>query len=242
MTYDGLPHVSLLSYPEIRDRVILLDGWSKTYAMTGWRMGFSVWPKPLYDKVRKLAVNAWSCVNAPAQYAGLAALTGPQDSVGRDGRRVRQAPEDRGRGAEQAPRRLLHHAEGRLLRLPQHLQDRPEGEAARLDSCSRRPASPPSAAPISASSARAISAFLRQLGGEHPQGDRADQRVPGKAATSGVDDFRRFRLRCVLALARGSLRAAAHQQQLVDHGVGRLLDRLRSGPASTGASSFIIER
>ena len=83
MSYDGLPHISLLTYPEIRDRVILLDGWSKTYAMTGWRMGFSVWPKPLYDKVRKLAVNAWSCVNAPSQYAGLAALTGPQDSVGR---------------------------------------------------------------------------------------------------------------------------------------------------------------
>ena len=81
MTYDGLPHVSLLSYPEIRDRLILLDGWSKTYAMTGWRMGFSLWPQALYDKVRKLAVNAWSCVNAPAQFAGLAALTGPQDSV-----------------------------------------------------------------------------------------------------------------------------------------------------------------
>ena len=81
MTYDGLPHVSLLSYPEIRERVILLDGWSKTYAMTGWRLGYSVWPKPLYGHVRKLAVNAWSCVNAPAQYAGLAALTGPQDSV-----------------------------------------------------------------------------------------------------------------------------------------------------------------
>ena len=81
MTYDGLAHVSLLSYPEIRERVILLDGWSKTYAMTGWRMGYSVWPKPLYDNVRKLAVNAWSCVNAAAQYAGIAALTGPQDSV-----------------------------------------------------------------------------------------------------------------------------------------------------------------
>jgi aspartate/methionine/tyrosine aminotransferase len=83
MTYDGLQHVSLLTYPEVRDRVILLDGWSKTYAMTGWRMGYSVWPAALYNNVRKLAVNAWSCVNAPAQYAGLAALTGPQDSVGR---------------------------------------------------------------------------------------------------------------------------------------------------------------
>ncbi len=81
MTYDGLAHVSLLTYPEIRDRLILLDGWSKTYAMTGWRLGYSVWPRPLYDHVRKLAVNAWSCVNAPAQFAGIAALTGPQDSV-----------------------------------------------------------------------------------------------------------------------------------------------------------------
>jgi aspartate/methionine/tyrosine aminotransferase len=81
MTYDGLGHRSLLSYPEIRDRLILLDGWSKTYAMTGWRMGFSVWPKPLYEAVRKLAVNSYSCVNASAQYAGLAALTGPQDAV-----------------------------------------------------------------------------------------------------------------------------------------------------------------
>ena len=79
--YDGMEHVSLLSYPEIRDRLILLNGWSKTYAMTGWRMGWSIWPKPLYEAVRKLAVNCWSCVNAPAQWAGLAALTGPQDAV-----------------------------------------------------------------------------------------------------------------------------------------------------------------
>jgi len=81
MTYDGEEHVSLLSYPEIQDRLILLNGWSKTYAMTGWRLGYSVWPTPWYDAVRKLAVNCWSCVNAPAQFAALAALTGPQDAV-----------------------------------------------------------------------------------------------------------------------------------------------------------------
>jgi len=81
MVYDGEQHVCLLSYSEIRDRLILLNGWSKTYAMTGWRMGYSVWPKPLYDNARKLAVNSHSCVNAPAQWAGLAALTGPQDAV-----------------------------------------------------------------------------------------------------------------------------------------------------------------
>lgn len=81
MTYDGMEHVSLLQFASLRDRLILLDGWSKTYAMTGWRMGFAVWPDALVDKARKLAVNAWSCVNAPAQFAGLAALTGPQAAV-----------------------------------------------------------------------------------------------------------------------------------------------------------------
>ncbi|EAV45783.1 aspartate aminotransferase [Stappia aggregata IAM 12614] len=81
MTYDGMEHVSLLGFPSLSDRLILLDGWSKTYAMTGWRMGFSLWPDGLIDKARKLAVNAWSCVNAPAQFGALAALTGPQTAV-----------------------------------------------------------------------------------------------------------------------------------------------------------------
>jgi len=83
MTYDGEQHVCLLSYPSIRNRLILLNGWSKTYAMTGWRLGYTVWPGKLYDYARKLAVNLHSCVNASAQYAGLAALTGPQDAVHR---------------------------------------------------------------------------------------------------------------------------------------------------------------
>lgn len=81
MTYDGLAHRSLGSFPELRDQLILLDGFSKTYAMTGWRLGWSLWPPSLFDAARKLAVNAWSCVNAPAQWAGVAALTGPQDAV-----------------------------------------------------------------------------------------------------------------------------------------------------------------
>jgi aspartate/methionine/tyrosine aminotransferase len=81
MTYDGEEHVSLLTYPEIRERLIYLDGASKTYAMTGWRLGWSVWPKPLYDMARKLAVNAHSCVNAATQWAGIAALEGPQVPV-----------------------------------------------------------------------------------------------------------------------------------------------------------------
>ncbi|MET3647745.1 pyridoxal phosphate-dependent aminotransferase [Phyllobacterium ifriqiyense] len=81
MTYDGEEHCSLLTFPQIRGRLIVLNGWSKTWAMTGWRMGWSIWPDQLYDKVRKLAVNCWSCVNAPSQYAGIAAIDGPQDDV-----------------------------------------------------------------------------------------------------------------------------------------------------------------
>ena len=81
MLYDGREHVSLLQYPEIQDRLIVLDGWSKTYAMTGWRLGMSVWPKDVIGHAEKLAVNCHSCVNAPTQFAGLAALTGPQDAV-----------------------------------------------------------------------------------------------------------------------------------------------------------------
>ena len=81
MLYGGREHVSLLNYPEIRDRLILLDGWSKTYAMTGWRFGFAVWPKDLVADVTRLCINDHSCVNASAQFAGLAALTGPQDAA-----------------------------------------------------------------------------------------------------------------------------------------------------------------
>ncbi|MEO0636109.1 MAG: pyridoxal phosphate-dependent aminotransferase [Pseudomonadota bacterium] len=82
MTYDGEAHTSLLAYPSIRDRLIVLNGWSKTWAMTGWRMGWGIWPDALVEPVRKLAVNAWSCVNTPSQFAGIAAIDGPQDAVG----------------------------------------------------------------------------------------------------------------------------------------------------------------
>ena len=81
MLYDGREHVSLLDYPSIRDRLILLDGWSKTYAMTGWRIGFAVWPESLVDAATRLCVNDHSCVNAATQHAAIAALEGPQDAV-----------------------------------------------------------------------------------------------------------------------------------------------------------------
>jgi aspartate aminotransferase len=79
--YDGAEHVSLLGYPSLRDRLILLDGWSKTYAMTGWRMGYGVWPKEVFAAAERLAINCHSCVNAATQYAGIAALAGPREPV-----------------------------------------------------------------------------------------------------------------------------------------------------------------
>ena len=100
---DGLtkhPHVTILSdeiysrqifdkkemptffnYPKLQNRLIVLDGWSKAYAMTGWRMGWSVWPENLVPHVNKLLINSVSCVNAPSQFAGIAALDGPDDSI-----------------------------------------------------------------------------------------------------------------------------------------------------------------
>lgn len=81
MLYTDEGFHSLLKYPEIADRLIILDGWSKTYAMTGWRLGFSVWPEPLVEPIVRLNVNSVSCVNAPTQYAGIAALEGPQTAV-----------------------------------------------------------------------------------------------------------------------------------------------------------------
>lgn len=81
--YGGRKHISLLTYSSLKDRVIMLDGWSKTYAMTGWRMGYAVWPGNLAEHATRLSINCHSCVNAAAQYAGIAALQGPKDDVAR---------------------------------------------------------------------------------------------------------------------------------------------------------------
>ncbi len=83
MLYGEREHVSLLRYEQIRDRLIVIDGWSKTYAMTGWRVGYGIFPPALFAHAERLAVNSYSCVNAPTQWAALAALEGPQGDVDR---------------------------------------------------------------------------------------------------------------------------------------------------------------
>jgi aspartate/methionine/tyrosine aminotransferase len=81
MLYDGEEHTSLYAYESIRDRVILLDGWSKTFSMTGWRLGYGVWPANLIAHAERLQINSTSCPSAPVQVAGIEALRGPQDAV-----------------------------------------------------------------------------------------------------------------------------------------------------------------
>ena len=79
--YDGKKMPTFFNYPELYDRLIVLDGWSKAYAMTGWRLGWSVWPEKLVEHVIKFCVNNHSCVNAAIQFGGIAALDGPDDSI-----------------------------------------------------------------------------------------------------------------------------------------------------------------
>jgi aspartate aminotransferase len=79
--FDGKEMPTFFNYPELRDRLIVLEGWSKAYSMTGWRLGWSFWPEQLVGHINKLLINSVSCVNAAAQFAGIAALDGPDDSI-----------------------------------------------------------------------------------------------------------------------------------------------------------------
>ena len=72
---------SLITYESIRDRLIILEGWSKTFCMTGWRLGWSFWPKKLINFANKLCVNDHSCPSSISQFAGIEALNGPKDEI-----------------------------------------------------------------------------------------------------------------------------------------------------------------
>jgi aspartate/methionine/tyrosine aminotransferase len=91
LVYAPAQHRSLLAHESLRERVILLDGWSKTFAMTGWRLGYGVWPKSLIEHAERLQINSNSCASAPVQRAGIAALRGPQNEV----ERMRRAFDER---------------------------------------------------------------------------------------------------------------------------------------------------
>ena len=81
LAYDGLQVPSIATLPGMLDRTIIVDGFSKTYAMTGWRLGYMVMPEPLAERVELLLTHSIGCTAAFTQVAGVAALTGPQDRV-----------------------------------------------------------------------------------------------------------------------------------------------------------------
>ena len=80
LIYEG-EHVSIATFPGMKERTVILDGFSKTYAMTGWRLGYGIFPPELVPAISRLAVNSVSCTSVSTQRAGIAALTGPQDKV-----------------------------------------------------------------------------------------------------------------------------------------------------------------
>ena len=81
MAFDGVPVPSIAALPGMRERTVICDGFSKTYAMTGWRLGFAIMPEPLAERVALLLTHSIGCTATFTQHAGLEALTGPQDQV-----------------------------------------------------------------------------------------------------------------------------------------------------------------
>jgi len=82
MYYGDQEHVSITKFPGMPERTVILDGFSKSYAMTGWRLGYGVFPEYLVEPVTRLMTNSVSCTSVFSQMAAIAALEGPQDSVG----------------------------------------------------------------------------------------------------------------------------------------------------------------
>lgn len=81
IVYDDLDVVSIAALPGMQERTVIMDGFSKTYAMTGWRLGFGIMPVSLAERVQLLLTHSVGCTAHFTQYAGVEALTGPQDRV-----------------------------------------------------------------------------------------------------------------------------------------------------------------
>jgi aspartate aminotransferase len=120
MLYDGREHVSMLEYEHLRDRVIMLDGWSKTYAMTGWRLGFAVWPDGLVDHATRWPSTAIPASTHRPNGPGKAALEGPQDAVDMMMAAFAERRKVIVSELNQVARLPLYRAGRRVLRLPEH--------------------------------------------------------------------------------------------------------------------------
>ena len=176
--YEG-KHVSISAMPGMEALAIVLDGFSKTYAMTGWRLGYGIMPAPLAQVIAKLQTNAISCTATFTQMAGAAALRGDQLRRPRDGGGV-QAParRDRGRPAGD-PRLQVPAAAGRLLRVPEHHGHGLPREAARRPAPRRGRGRLPLRHRLRRVGRGPPALQLREQPGEHPGSAPPHQGLPG---------------------------------------------------------------
>ena len=152
-------HDTIASHEGLLDRTILLDGFSKTFAMTGWRLGYAALPKPLVEPITRLIINSVSCTAPAVQLAGVAALEGPRDEVDAMMAEFRSRRDARRRRAERAAgRAAASMPNGAFYAFPNVTGTGPRRARARRTACSTRPASRCSRARRSASTARATCA------------------------------------------------------------------------------------
>ena len=123
LIFEGEEH-SIMSIDGMKERTILLDGFSKTYAMTGWRMGYGVMRADLATHISRLMTNSNSCTASFTQVAGIEALARTAEIGGRDARRIQKTARRDGRRPEQDQRFLLSRPTWRVLCLPKYHEDR----------------------------------------------------------------------------------------------------------------------
>ena len=117
--YEGEFH-SVTSFPGMKDRTIILDGFSKTYAMTGWRLGYGVMPLEMVEPISRLVTNSMSCTAAFSQIAAIEALDGPQDKAYEIVAEFKSRRDIFVKGLNEIPGIRCAMAQGGLLRLPRH--------------------------------------------------------------------------------------------------------------------------
>ena len=172
--YDGAEHVSIASLPGMAERTIVLDGFSKTFAMTGWRMGYAIVPSSLIAMYGQLIINTISGVATFAQVGAVEALERAAGRRRRDGRRVPGTSRPDRRRPERDPGHRMPEAERCLLRLPEHRRDRPDRRRARRAAAPRGRRVRPAWLGVRRLRRRPHPDQLRQLAGEPARGARAD--------------------------------------------------------------------
>ena len=170
----GVEPASITQFPGMLEKTIILDGFSKTYSMTGWRLGYGVMPLWLADAVDKLMVNSNSCTASFTQRAGLAALTGPQDDVDRMVAEFRRRRDVDREGPERDSRLPLRRARRRVLRVPECQRNRDAEQGAGRHAAERRGRRLPERHRVRQLRRRLSAIQLRRIAGEHPGRARSD--------------------------------------------------------------------